>query len=172
MENRIRKQKKLWKTAALTVLILAAAAMVCGYCVFQGYILLNHPSRRQFPVRGVDVSHYQGSIDWNVLKDQGMEFSYIKATEGSGHTDGRFLENWDGARDAGIRAGAYHFFSFDSPAKNQLEHFINTVPAYREMLPPTVDFEFYGDKKVNPPPVEASVEQLTLKQTNMILHRF
>ena len=162
MENRIRKQKKLWKTAALTVLILAAAAMVCGYCVFQGYILLNHPSRRQFPVRGVDVSHYQGSIDWNVLKDQGMEFSYIKATEGSGHTDGRFLENWDGARDAGIRAGAYHFFSFDSPAKNQLEHFINTVPAYREMLPPTVDFEFYGDKKVNPPPVEASVEQLTI----------
>ena len=84
-----------------------------GYGVLQGWFLLNNPSREQYPIRGVDVSHYQGDIDWEVLSRQDIRFAYIKATEGSSHTDERFRENWDHAADTELKVGAYHFFSFD-----------------------------------------------------------
>ena len=160
MKNQEKKRLGRRAVALLVVcgVLILAAIYIC--CVRNGYILLNHPSRKRYPVRGVDVSHYQGTIDWEKLEDQGVEFAYIKATEGSGHVDGRFAENWEGVRETGIKAGAYHFFSFDSPAQTQLENFVNTVPAYPEMLPPTVDFEFYGDKKANPPDAEAVAGEL------------
>ena len=65
-------------------------------------------------VRGVDVSQYQGEIDWDALAAQDVRFAYIKATEGSSYVDPRLAGNWAGAALAGIPAGAYHFFSFDS----------------------------------------------------------
>ncbi|MBS6953000.1 MAG: hypothetical protein KH230_07175 [Enterocloster asparagiformis] len=162
MEEKQKKRRKYLRLLLLAAVLLAAAGAVYGYCGYKGYIVLNHPSRHRYPVRGVDVSHYQGDIDWDALERQRIEFAYIKATEGSGLVDDRFAENWDKARAAGVKAGAYHFFSFDSPAQGQLENFIRTVPAYREMLPPTVDFEFYGDKHINPPDVEATEEQLKI----------
>lgn len=162
MEEKQQKSRKWWWLILLAAALLTAAGAIYGYCGYKGYIILNHPSRHRYPVRGVDVSHYQGDIDWDVLVGQGIEFAYIKATEGSGLVDDRFAENWDKAREAGIKAGAYHFFSFDSPAQGQLDNFVRAVPAYREMLPPTVDFEFYGDKNVNPPDVEETEEQLRI----------
>lgn len=161
MKEQGKKRWKSWQIAAIAVSGALALAAVYLYCILNGYILLNHPSKNRYPVRGVDVSHYQGTIDWEKLEDQGVEFAYIKATEGSGHVDDRFAGNWEGAKEAGMKAGAYHFFSFDSPAETQLENFVNTVPAYPGMLPPTVDFEFYGDKQVNPPDQEAAAGELT-----------
>lgn len=154
--------KKLIRIAGAACLIAGVLAVIYGYSVYHGYIQLNNPSRQQYPVRGVDVSHYQGDIDWPVLAEQGIDFAYIKATEGSSHTDKKFAENWEEAKRTGLRIGAYHFFSFDSPAKTQLEHFTGTVPAFRQMLPPVVDFEFYGDKKANPPDRDTVCEQLDI----------
>ena len=107
MEEKQKKRWKFWRFALLAAVLLTAAGAVYGYCGYKGYILLNHPSRLRYPVRGVDVSHYQGDIDWSVFERQGIEFAYIKATEGSGMVDDRFWENWDKAREAGIKAGAY-----------------------------------------------------------------
>lgn len=59
---------------------------------------------------GVDVSAYQADIDMNALKEQNIEFIYIKASEGSAHKDSRFEENWKNAEEAGLLSGAYHFF--------------------------------------------------------------
>ena len=115
-----------------------------GYGVLQGWFLLNNPSREQYPIRGVDVSHYQGDIDWEVLSRQDIRFAYIKATEGSSHTDERFRENWDHAADTELKVGAYHFFSYDSPGETQAQNFIETVPVTPGSLPPVVDIEFYG----------------------------
>lgn len=109
-----------------------------------------------YSVRGVDVSHYQGEIDWEHFKDQGIEFAFIKATEGSSFVDEKFAENWEGARAAGLYAGAYHFFSFDSPPASQAEHFIAIAGDLSGSLPPVVDIEYYGDKRENPP-AKASV---------------
>lgn len=90
----------------------------------------------------------------------GSEFSFIKATEGSSHVDPRFQYNWEQAQGTELEIGAYHFFSFDSPAETQLANFTAQVTAFDGMLPPVVDFEFYADKKVNPPDAEPLREQL------------
>ena len=93
---------------------------------------------------GVDVSSYQADIDMNRLKEQDIQFIYIKATEGNGSQDKRFAENWKNAQDAGLLSGAYHFFSYDSEGRTQAENFINTVgPDLNGRLIPVVDVEYY-----------------------------
>ncbi len=141
--------------AALAVLALTAFALV-----FHGVILLNNPSRTRYPVRGVDVSSYQGEIDWQVLSGQGISFAFIKATEGSSHVDPCFAENYRQAAETSLRIGAYHFFSFDSPGKTQADNFIAQVKPVDNMLPPVVDVEFYGNKELDPPEPEAVRAQL------------
>ena len=104
---------------------------------------------------GVDVSSYQANINMNKLKEQNIEFIYIKATEGSKTQDNRFSTNWENAKNAQLLSGAYHFFSYDSEGKTQAENFINTVGDDMEgRLIPAVDVEYYGDKEQNPPAKE------------------
>ncbi|WP_394959386.1 GH25 family lysozyme [Candidatus Allofournierella merdavium] len=144
----------------LAAVLLAAAAV--SLWVSGGLPRLNAPSPARYPVRGVDVSAYQGQIDWPLLAEQGISFAFIKATEGSGSADPNFQYNWTQARQTGLRIGAYHFFSFDSGADTQAENFIRTVEPFEGMLPPVVDVELYGEKKLRPPPREAVTEQLSL----------
>ena len=144
----------------LAAVLLAAAAV--SLWVSGGLPRLNAPSPARYPVRGVDVSAYQGQIDWPLLAEQGISFAFIKATEGSGSADPNFQYNWTQARQTGLRIGAYHFFSFDSGADTQAENFIRTVEPFEGMLPPVVDVELYGEKKLRPAPREAVTEQLSL----------
>ncbi len=115
-----------------------------------------------YQVHGVDVSHYQGEIDWKVLEEQNVSFAFIKATEGSGHVDTRFHENWEEVTETDIRAGAYHFFSFDSSGETQAELYIRTVGDLDGRLLPVIDVEYYGDKASNPPTQEELVEELLI----------
>ena len=94
-----------------------------------------------YAVKGVDVSHYQGSIDWQALRAGGVRFAYIKATEGAHFRDPRFAENWRGSLDAGIPRGAYHFFSLCKPGVEQAANFIATIPAGDPSLPHALDAE-------------------------------
>ncbi|MDO4357925.1 MAG: GH25 family lysozyme [Clostridia bacterium] len=144
---------KIGRRAAIVVALASLAAMA-ALMIQNGAIQFNHPSEAEYPVRGVDVSHYQGEIDWDVLAGQGIRFAFIKATEGSGSVDERFVYNFDQARKAGLRVGAYHFFSFDSPGLTQAENFIQTVAEAPDALPPVIDVEFYGGKERNPPAPE------------------
>jgi lysozyme len=103
------------------------------------------PSASQFPVRGIDVSHHQGVIDWAKVKASGQAFVFIKATEGADFRDTRFAENWQGARAAGMVTGAYHFFTFCSPGLAQAENFLAVAPLDTPALPLSVDVEFTGN---------------------------
>ena len=131
-------KKWLFGLAALALMALAAAL------VLNGVIPLNRLSKADYPIRGVDVSHYQGDVDWDVLAAQDIRFAFVKATEGSSHVDGAFQANWQGIAGTDLRPGAYHFFSFESPGRAQAEHFCRTVPAVDGMLPPVADVEPYG----------------------------
>ena len=112
---------------------------------------------------GVDISSYQADVDMEKLKEQQIEFVYIKATEGSSHQDDLFAVNRKNAQEAGLPAGAYHFFSYDSPGKTQAENFISVVgDDITGSLLPVVDVEYYGDKEVNPPEKEDVVRELTV----------
>lgn len=140
----------------LALLFLAAAALVTlGLLRWRGLILLpDEADPDEWEVFGVDVSSYQGEVDWPVLAEQGVDFAFIKATEGSLLQDRRFAANWAGAAAAGVRAGAYHFLSYDSPGETQADNFIAAVPVTEGALPPVVDIEFYGEYLDTPPEKE------------------
>lgn len=111
---------------------------------------------------GVDVSSYQADINMNELKEQNI-FIYIKATEGSSLKDERFTLNWENAKKAGLPAGSYHFFSYDSEGRTQAANFIEAVgPDIKGRLIPAVDVEYYGDKEQNPPPKEDVIFELKI----------
>ena len=125
-----------------------------------GIVWFNMPSKKNYPVMGVDVSAHQGNIDWKILSRQNVSFAFIKATEGSGWVDKKFAYNFTYSMKYGLIVGAYHFFSFDSDAISQSENYIKNVPKDMNLLPPVVDIEFYGDKNKNIPDVETTREQL------------
>ena len=104
--------------------------------------------------RGVDISHYQGDVDMDKLADQGIDFLYIKATEGVDYIDEYYETNAKNAKKAGLLSGAYHFFIFDSDGISQAEHFIDVIGRQNGRLVPTVDIEYYGDKRKNKPDVD------------------
>lgn len=139
------------------ILVILAAVAVAALMLlrWRGLILLSHEAAPdQWEVFGVDVSSYQGEVDWSVLAEQGVEFAFIKATEGSTLQDRQFRSNWEGAQAAGVRPGAYHFLSYDSPGETQAENFIDQVPVTQGALPPVVDIEFYGSYLEDPPEKE------------------
>ena len=112
---------------------------------------------------GVDISSYQVDVDMAKLKEQNIEFVYIKATEGTTHQDEKFATNWENAKKVGLLSGAYHFFSYDSPGSTQAENYIKTVgDDIHGRLLPVVDVEYYGDKEQNPPSKEDVVRELTV----------
>ncbi|MGI2032882.1 GH25 family lysozyme [Rhizobium panacihumi] len=100
---------------------------------------------RHFAVHGVDVSRWQGEIDWPKLRTQGANFAYIKATDGGDHLDPMFKTNWRRAKEAGIRRGAYHFFYWCRTAGEQADWFIRNVPREPDALPPVIDVEYNGE---------------------------
>ncbi|MCH5340975.1 MAG: glycoside hydrolase family 25 protein [Acetatifactor sp.] len=150
---KLRRKGYIAIAGGILVLLFAAAAVLV-YAVYFGYYHVNGSRAAKYPIHGVDVSHYQGEIDWDALTTQDIQFAYIKATEGSFYVDERFAENYRGAKQTGLRVGAYHFFSFDSPGATQAENFIATVEPFDGMLPPVVDVEFYGNKEADPPDPE------------------
>jgi lysozyme len=97
---------------------------------------------RQHAVQGIDVSKYQFEIDWAEVKKAGTRFAFIKATEGGDHLDSNFRDNWDGAKEAGVLRGAYHFVFWCRPAKDQIRWFIRNVPKDPDALPPVLDVEW------------------------------
>lgn len=96
----------------------------------------------RYPVHGVDVSRYQGRIDWRAARRGGVAFAYIKATEGGDHADPMFREHWRGTSAAGVRRGAYHYFYFCRPAAEQARWFIRHVPRDDSALPHVLDMEW------------------------------
>jgi lysozyme len=77
---------------------------------------------------GVDVSHYQRSVDWSTVQ-MSRNFGYAKATEGVTYTDTAFVTNWQGMQAAGVQRGAYHFFRASKDPVAQADYFIGVLQA-------------------------------------------
>lgn len=110
---------------------------------------------------GVDVSSYQEDVDFKKLREQGIEFAYIKATEGTSHIDSSFEKKWTDTSSAGVFAGAYHFFSYGESGAAQAENFIKVVGELSsERLIPAVDMELSTYEVMHPPEVADVVRGL------------
>lgn len=93
---------------------------------------------------GIDVSQFQGKIDWDQVKqnEPKISFVFVRATGGTDHVDLYFKKNWPGAKRAGILRGPYHSFNAKRDAKAQVKLFIKTVKKLEEDdLPPWLDLE-------------------------------
>jgi lysozyme len=114
-------------------------------------------SPKKLAVHGVDVSRWQGEIDWPKLRSQGANFAYIKATDGGDHLDPMFKKNWRAAGEAGLRRGAYHFFYWCRTAGEQADWFIRNVPKAPGALPPVIDVEWNGESRCKKRPSREKV---------------
>lgn len=91
---------------------------------------------------GIDVSHHQGTIDWQKVASTGCAFAYLKATEGATFKDRTFRSNRSRAKASGIITGAYHFFRTSVSVDAQLDNFAAALGVVEEgELPPVIDVE-------------------------------
>lgn len=95
-------------------------------------------------LRGIDVSHYQGFVDWQQVANN-YHFAFIKATEGNYYKDPAFSRNLDSVMDTNMEVGAYHFFTPDKDAIEQANHFLTTIADFDFSLPPVLDVEIAPD---------------------------
>ena len=102
-------------------------------------------------VEGIDVSKWQGVINWPMVRAAGKRFAITKATEGIGYEDGKYDANKAGALGNGIAFGAYHFARPDLNPTNanavaEADWFVNTAGYQAGMIIPTLDLERSGGK--------------------------
>ena len=147
MQNSAIQLKKFIKLICLASVVITGIVFPLFYF---GILQINNPDKKQFPIRGIDVSRFQKEIDWQALKSEDVRFVFIKATEGGDYRDSAFHENWNESKKAGFIRGAYHFFTFCRTGKDQARNFIETVPVEAETLPPVIDLEFGGNCTARP----------------------
>jgi lysozyme len=93
-------------------------------------------------LKGIDISSYQGDVDFAAVKSSGdVSFIYAKATEGALFVDDHFERYHDGCKAAGIPFGAYHFLRFDLDPAMQAAHFAATINGRSGELAPMIDVE-------------------------------
>lgn len=148
-----------WRRGLLVALLLGLA--LAGTYYLRHQVQLNRYARRAwatftkggltgrektpllagYSVHGIDVSAYQGRIDWRTVARNRVRFAFIKASEGATLRDQRFARNWREARAAGVLRGAYHYFQPNRDGQIQADLFARTVPLAPGDLPPVLDVE-------------------------------
>lgn len=106
------------------------------------------PENNDF-VSGIDVSVWQGLIDWNRVTESGITFAIARASYGTNH-DTRFQYNWHEMELAGLIRGAYHYFHVFQDARAQADLFINSVTIRSRDLPPVLDVETTNNEGATP----------------------
>jgi lysozyme len=142
----------------LIVAAIAAGALLVGLAAVFWFVFVPNwrPPLADGERYSVDVSAHQGEIEWEQVAEDGIQFAYIKATEGQGWIDERFTANWDGAETAGLDRGAYHFFTLCAAGDEQARNFLRVAPPDDDALPPVIDLELTGNCAARPPADEVA----------------
>lgn len=104
-----------------------------------------NPANIKLP--GIDVSHYQGDIDWQKVKDSGIKFAFVKATDGANGVDPMFYRNWNALMSVGLPFGCYHFLRASDDIDRQITNFsaqLGLSDRLKAPLPPVLDAELSG----------------------------
>lgn len=104
-----------------------------------------HPA--MMPIHGIDAARYQGRINWYQARQSGVNFAWLKATEGGNYIDPGYAANAPSARAAGVPVGAYHFYYFCRTPQEQANWYIQNVPRVSGDLPPVLDIEWNHQSK-------------------------
>jgi len=139
-----RSRHVFWTIGTSAFVLLAILALTV-FSLYKGWLRLNYPSEKKYPIRGIDISHHQGVIKWDKLQASHLDFVVIKATEGGDHEDDRFEDNYDSASAHGYAVGAYHFYRLCTDVNLQATNFLKSLHDKKMSLAPTVDLEFGGN---------------------------
>ena len=134
--------KKIFiKIEAFFVLIF----MACGFVVVPEVKAIEPASNVRY--QGIDVSNYQGNIDYQSVKSAGIDIVYIKATEGQTITDAYLERNYQRAKANGLKVGFYHFVRARTNEQAILEanHFVNAISGMAPDCRLAMDFEIFGN---------------------------
>ena len=108
-------------------------------------------------VKGIDVSYYQGTINWTQAKADGVEFAFVRVSDGLGTMDTQFANNWAQTRAKGILHGAYQFFRPAEDPIAQADLLLGKIGTPQpDDLPPVIDVEASGG--LTPTQVAAKVK--------------
>lgn len=152
-----RKKKSYKKTFIIVALLILSMAVVVErnkhliYRYFHTYEQKSRPYNyyvnyfNNYSVFGLDVSLYQGDIDWQKLTEkQKIDFVFIRATAGNNRLDSKFEYNWEQAKKHNVLRGAYHYYRPNENSREQAEKFISNVIIEKGDLPPVLDIEEYS----------------------------
>ncbi|MEK4456820.1 GH25 family lysozyme [Paenibacillus sp. FSL R10-2748] len=106
-------------------------------------------ARKKGNAQGIDVSRYQGKIDWKAVKEDGLSFAFIKASQGKSYRDKTFIGNAQAARAVGVLVGAYHYVDDSAitpeDARKEAANFVSAINSAGGIasfdLPPVMDYE-------------------------------
>lgn len=109
-------------------------------------------------IAGIDLSHYNGSVDFAKLSAGGLAFAFVKASEGRFTKDPLYAANYAGLKQNQILRGAYHFFYPQLDAQAQASNFLSVVSQLNAGdLPPVLDVEVSGEQ--SPSAIAAAMQQ-------------
>lgn len=128
--------------AIVAALASLGAAIVWLIADDRGHDIIAPPiDKERYPVTGIDISAHNGTINFEEVAGDGVDFVMIKATEGATFKDRAFPDNVRRARKAGLKVGAYHFFRFDRPGHMQALNLLNSIRGRNLDLPLAIDVE-------------------------------
>lgn len=139
-----RRRKDLG--VCIAFLVSALLLVAAGLWAYRQFIVSPpYVDPERYPVKGIDISHHNGLMDFKAAADDGVEFVFIKATEGESTRDPNFRFNYEKARDAGLKVGAYHFFRFDRDGTAQAMNFHDAVKMRDLDLGVVIDVERHNN---------------------------
>lgn len=157
----------------------AVAALLVVFALFwTGRHFLTAPpyvDRERYPIMGIDVSHHNGMMNLNAAAADGVSFIFIKASEGASFRDVNYRINFDKARHAGLKVGAYHFFRFDKEGVEQAKNLLEAIGDRVPDLGIAVDVESHSNPEGIDPEIVAErlltmTEYLNLKGHRVIFY--
>lgn len=155
------KRKDGWVSFDFTIVtVVLLCALLWAWHEFMSSPPYVDASR--YPVRGIDISSHNGMMNLDAAAADGVEFVFIKATEGSTFRDENFRINYNKALHAGLKIGAYHFFRFDRDGVEQARNLLQAVGIRHLDLGIAVDVESMGN------PHDIPVDSVVYRLSQMV----
>lgn len=171
MNNKLTRPRLFALAAMAIALISLTAAIVWLATDNRGRDIISRgPDKSVYPVTGIDISAHNGTVNFEQVAADSIDFVMIKATEGATFKDRAFADNYRRARKAGLKTGAYHFFRFDTPGHMQALNLLHSVRGRRLDMPLAIDVEDWTNPDNQP--VEAVLERLREMTDYLQLHGY
>ena len=163
-----KKKKKADRNVKMIIVIstLIILAFSLGFYYYNLRKLSNTFNRdNKYSVQGIDISHHNPILNWAEIRNQNINFAYLKATEGISHDDRNYPYNYKLASENGIKVGSYHFYNFAISGREQAKHFINVTQYKSGDLLPAIDVEH---SPANPYSIDTAFTKNVIKELQIM----